>query len=78
MLFQNPKRDNKVNFIFSEESDEILIICSSSKVVKFDNGFFSKLVLNSIVLFDLHWKIFYKTTFKSYQMIRICCYRTNW
>lgn len=39
MLFQNPKSDNDVNFICSEISDEMLIFCSSSTILEFDNGF---------------------------------------
>lgn len=39
MLFQNLKSENAENFIRNEEFDEMSIDCSSSVVVKFDNGF---------------------------------------
>jgi len=39
ILFQNSKSEYEENCIRSEESDEISINCSSSVVVKFDDGF---------------------------------------
>lgn len=39
MPFQNAKSEYENNWIFSEESEEMSINCSSSVVVKFDGGF---------------------------------------